>query len=124
MNLEEWRRQREHGEDLTLPSGLVVQVRQVSLLDLAGSGQIPQTLRPKIDELIGSSGKASKTTLDQLGKFADVLDLVCERCLRGPVGLTTDELPYGDKIVIFNWANEMSGKLQPFRGEQAESMGA
>lgn len=124
MNVDEWRKLREQGEDATLPSGLTVQLRQVSMLDLASKGEIPQTLKPQIDALMQGGGKLDKMTLDGVNKFVGVIDLVVGACLAGPDGLKVSELTYQDKIAIFNWANEMSGKLQPFRRQEAQPVGA
>lgn len=124
MNLEQWRKQRQQGEDATLPSGLTVQLRQVSMLDLAAKGQIPQTIKPQIDALMQGGGKLDKMSLDAMNKFVGVVDLVVGACLSGPEGLSLDELTYQDKIAIFNWANEMAGKLEPFRPEQKKPVGA
>lgn len=124
MNLEQWRKQRQQGEDATLPSGLTVQLRQVSMLDLAANGQIPQTIKPQIDALMQGGGKLDRMSLDAMNKFIGVVDLVVGACLAGPEGLSLDELTYQDKIAIFNWANEMTGKLAPFRPEQKEPVGA
>lgn len=124
MNLEQWRKQRQNGEDAQLPSGLTVQLRQVSMIDLASKGQIPQTVKPQIDALMQGGGKLDRMSLDAVGKFIGVIDLVVGACLAGPEGLQVDELTYQDKIAIFNWANEMTGKLEPFRQKQAEPVGA
>lgn len=121
MNLEQWRKQRQQGEDANLPSGLTVQLRKVSMLDLAAKGDIPQTLKPQIDGLMRGD---SKVTLDTVHKFVEVIDLVVGACLAGPDGLQVDELTYQDKLAVFNWANEMTGKLEPFRQKQTESVGA
>jgi len=122
MNLQEWRERQSRGEDAKLPSGLVVQVRQVSMLDLAAGGKIPAVLKPQLDALIGGNGV--KMTIDRLGQFVEVVDLVCGACIVGPDDLKVAELPYQDRIAIFNWANEAGGKLQPFREQQAEPVGA
>jgi hypothetical protein len=122
MNLQEWRERQSRGEDAKLPSGLVVQIRQVSMLDLAAGGKIPAVLKPQLDALIGGNGV--KMTIDRLGQFVEVVDLVCGACIVGPDGLKVAELPYQDRIAIFNWANEAGGKLQPFREQQAELVGA
>jgi hypothetical protein len=124
MNVDEWRKQREQGEDATLPSGLTVQLRQVSMLDLASKGEIPQTLKPQIDALMQGGANISKMTLEGISKFVGVIDLVVGACLAGPDGLKVSELTYQDKLAIFTWANEMGGKLQPFRRQEAESVGA
>ena len=44
MDLSAWRERRLGGEEFTLPSGLVMRLRRVSLLDLAAGGQIPAPL--------------------------------------------------------------------------------
>lgn len=122
MNLAEWRKRREQGEDAQLPSGLHVQVRRVSMLDLAEQGKIPATLKPKIDALM-RTGQTPAVTVDQFAEFSELINLVCRACLAGPEGLDVHELPYIDRLAIFNWANEMTGVLQPFRREEAESVG-
>lgn len=115
LSLEEWRRQREEGEQARLPSRLVVQLRRVSMIDLAERGQIPTTLQPKLNALI-RRGRKMQMDLDKLKEFIDVVNLVCDACIVGPQGLKVTELPYEDRIAVFNWANQFSGQLQPFRG--------
>ena len=122
MNLQEWRARQQQGEDAELPSGLVVQIKRVSMLDLAEKGKIPATLKPKIDELM-KSGQTVTVTVDQFVEFVELINLVCEACIVGPTGLQVTELPSQDRMAIFEWANEMTGGLQPFRREKAESMG-
>lgn len=122
MNLAEWRKQQQQGEDARLPSGLVVQVRRVSMLDLAERGKIPATLKPKIDDLM-KSGQNVSITVDQFVEFAALINLVCEACIVGPDGLEVTELPSQDRLAIFEWANEMTTSLQPFRREEAEPVG-
>ena len=122
MNLQEWRARQQQGEDAELPSGLVVQIKRVSMLDLAEKGKIPATLKPKIDELM-KSGQTVTVTVDQFVEFVELIILVCEACIVGPTGLQVTELPSQDRMAIFEWANEMTGGLQPFRREKAESMG-
>ena len=123
MNLQEWRARQQQGEDAELPSGLVVQLKRVSMLDLAEKGKIPATLKPKIDELM-KSGQTVTVTVDQFVEFVELINLVCEACIVGPAGLQVTELPSQDRMAIFEWANEMTGSLQPFRREEAESVGA
>jgi hypothetical protein len=115
LSLDEWRRLRTEGEDAELPSRLVVQLRRVSMLDLAEQGQIPTTLKPKLNALI-RRGRKMQMDLDKLKEFIEVVNLVCAACIVGPQGLKVTELPYEDRIAIFNWANQFSGRLQPFRG--------
>ena len=122
MNLEAWRKRQQEGEEARLPSGLVVQVRRVSMLDLAEKGKIPATLKPKIDALL-KAGQSTTVTVDQFVEFVGLINLVCEACLVGPDGLDVTELPSQDRLAIFEWANEVSTSLQPFRREEAEPVG-
>lgn len=126
MNLAEWRALKAEGEEAQLPSGLVVRVKRVGLVDLAEQGKIPQTLQPQIDEIsqIAQETKKGKSPgLDQVGRFTDVLDVVCRACLVGPDGLDVGELDFTDKMAIFTWANEAAVGLKMFRGQQVESVG-
>lgn len=122
MNLDEWRKLRTQGEAATLPSGLEVQLRKVSVVDLAQSGQIPATLRPVVNELITKPPTAP--SLDDLGEFGAVVDVVAQACLVGPEGLEVAELPWADRLAIYLWANEVAGKLEPFRAQNGKSVDA
>ena len=62
-------------------------------------------------------------TVDQFVEFSALINLVCEACIVGPVGLEVTELPSQDRLAIFEWANEPAGSLQPFRREKAEPLG-
>lgn len=122
MNLSEWRAMRDGGEEGTLPSGLAVRLRRVSVLDLAQGGKIPSTLRPKVDELMRNPGRAMG--LEELGELAEVVDLVAAACLAGPEGLTVAELPWADRLAIYLWANEATGRLEMFRQQEGKSVDA
>lgn len=115
LSLEEWRRQRQEGEQAQLPSQLVVQLRRVSMIDLAEKGNIPAPLQPKLNALI-RRGRKMQMDLNKLKEFIEVVNVVCDACIVGPDGLKVTELPYEDRIAVFNWANQFSGQLQPFRG--------
>lgn len=116
MNLQQWR-EKQQGEEFTLPSGLDVKLRRVSLLDLVQAGKIPQTLHAPVSEMLKRKADAT-LELKDLQEFGKVLDLIVEACLIGPKGLQISELPAADKQEIFNWANEAAGKLVPFRDQQ------
>lgn len=122
MKLDEWRRMRQEGEEATLPSGLDVKLRRVSVLDLAQGGKIPQTLRPKIDELIREPNR--KVSLDEFSDFAEVVNLVAAQCLVEPTGLEVLELPWTDRQAIYLWANEATGRLETFRQQPGKPVGA
>lgn len=114
MKLTEWRNRKF---PFTLPSGLEVELRKVSLLDLAAKGTIPQNLMAPVEEAVARK-PGDKFTLAELKKFAEVATYVASSCLAGPEGLTVEELAWEDIQAIYVWANEVSGKLEPFRKEQ------
>lgn len=118
MNLQEWR-QAQAGEEATLPSGLDVVLRKVTIIELAKGGKIPETLRPAVEGLIARGSKADKPmTLADFEQFANVVDLIAGACLVGPEGLDVAELPWPDRMAIYQWANEVSANLATFRTKQ------
>lgn len=121
MNLEEWRARKQHGEQATLPSGLEVTLRKVSLLELAKRGQIPQTLQPLAEQAI--QGKRS-LTLAELAEADEMLTIVAGACLAAPVGLDAAELDFMDKMAVFQWANSGASTLTFFRAGQEEPVDA
>jgi len=117
MNLQEWRARQTEGEAWTLPSGLDVRLKKVALLDLVHGGQIPDTLKAPVAEMVKRRADAAVELAD-LVKFGAVLDLVAGACIVQPEGLTAAELPTADKQAIFNWANSAAAALSPFRHKQ------
>jgi hypothetical protein len=121
MQLEEWRALRTQGEAATLPSELEVRLKRVSAFDLAAQGRIPQELHPQLNRLIGQGAGAGKNvTIEEFAEFAELINVVCAACIVAPEDLDVTELTYNDRLSVFMWANEVSGKLKPFRGAEAE----
>ena len=135
MNLAEWRKSRVH--ELTLPSGLTVQVRDVTMTDIALSGEMPNTL---LDLFLDETEDITKLPeaqqvrkmLESGKEFAALLDLIAGKCLVEPkIGPTADEqhitleeLPQADKMEIFNWANREAASARPFREGEAQPVDA
>lgn len=127
MKLNEWREKRQ--TTLTLPSGLEVKVKRISLLDLVGSGKIPNTLYGMVKKVDSGKVKLEPEALQELGPL---LNAVAVGCLVEPAIADTadethigvDELPFEDKLFLFQWSNEEAKRLAPFRGEQAGDLGA
>ena len=135
MNLAEWRKSRVH--ELTLPSGLAVQVRDVTMTDIALSGEMPNTLLDLfLDETEDITkmpeSKQVRQMLESGKEFAALLDLIASECLVDPqIGeaadeqhITLAELPQADKMEIFNWANREATNARPFREGEAQSVDA
>lgn len=123
MNLQEWRKARQEGEEAQLPSGLEIRVRRVSLPDLAAQGKIPQTLQPQIDELANLSKNGQSPSIAQLNEMSALVDAVCRVCIVAPAELDVAELDFTDKMAVFEWANEVGQSLKTFRAKPGESVG-
>jgi len=123
MNLNDWRALKASGEEAQLPSGLVVTVRRVGLVDLAAQGKIPQTLQPQIDEITAASKAGQTPSVSKVGEMTGILDIVCRACVLGPEGLDVAELDFTDKMAIFSWANEVAAGLKTFRGQPVGAVG-
>jgi hypothetical protein len=131
VTYQEYRKQRMQGETLTLPSGLEVRVKRVSLLGLALDGQIPQTLHPLTDDLL-SNGANVQIKISDLQLYGDLIAAVVKACVMDPpIADESDETHFAvrdmepeDRTFIFNWANSGTKQVSPFRSEQARDVGA
>jgi hypothetical protein len=120
-----WRAGRVH--ELSLPSGLVVQVTDVTMTDLLFTGKLP----PALVTMAEQSAKGGKAEMDlqsisqNAGEFGQLLDALVMICVKDPPmaahgdaeHLGIDEIPGDDKMFIFNWINRESAAVQPFRDE-------
>lgn len=129
MNLSEWRKQREEGEEFTLPTGLVVRLRKCDLLDLAEQGAIPTPLMGLVSKMLGET---IEIKAENAGETMDAINLVVKACLVDPPvadepddgHITVDELTTKDRLAIYNWANMGASTLAPFRREDGKPAGA
>lgn len=120
MNLAEWRAQRAQDEEAQLPSGLTVRLRRGSVLDLAEQGRIPTTLQPQIDLFVKQASKFSGVEMVQ--RLSELINFCCQTAITDPVDLDVTELPFTDRMAIFNWMNEDANKLVSFRRGQAKPL--
>ena len=130
MDLNEWRVSRDEGELFTLPSGLVMRLRRVGLMDLAALGEVPTPLVGLVETLLQRD--EVELSLEDFARYGEVAGLVVKAAaVDPPVGDEPDEgqvgvgeLPMADRMAVFNWANAASRVLRPFRAEEGESVGA
>ncbi len=115
MNLEEWRKSQA-GTEADLPSGLEVVLKKVALIDLAKAGRIPETLRPAVDSMMARKAEKPMTLAD-LEQFAEVVDLIVGAALVGPEGISVAELPFSDRMAIYQWASQETAALNSFRAK-------
>lgn len=130
VNLAEWRASRIH--DLTLPSGLSVRVRDVTMTDLMFTGRLP-------DSIVGMAQEAAEkgegefdlaNLMKNTQQFNAMLDTLIGLCLVEPqIGdvadaehITLEELPADDKMAIFAFVNRGAEQLRPFRDGENPSV--
>ena len=129
MNLQEWRERRKETQDFLTPSGLVVKLKRLTLLDLVEQGEIPVPLAGIVNRLLQENVELD---VDNHPEFAPAIDLVARACIVDPLvadepdekHLGIKELPAKDRLAIYTWANQESTLLLPFRQEPEEPAGA
>lgn len=131
MDLMAWRQKRA-GEQFELPSGLVVTLRRVALIDLAeqAASAVPAPLAGLVESLLQRD--EVRLTLDDFNKYGAVALMVCRAAFVEPRiedvpaddALGTDELSMFDRIAVFNWCNGGGRTLRPFRVESEEPVDA
>lgn len=121
MNLAEWRAKQAAGQSVELPSGLTVQLRKFSVMDLAMAGDVPDDLDGVVIKFIGGNQVFEKAS--ELNALGRLVRIVAGRALVGPDGLSVDELPGGDLQHIMQWCHQESAG-DSFRDRQAGDLGA
>lgn len=129
MDLQAWRASRKTTK--TLPSGLEVILKRVSLLDLAMNGDIPNTMAGMVDDMIDQT-KTVEVKATDFKEYGDVINLVVKACVLEPAvadesdetHLGLREMPMEDRLEIFDWANEGVEQLHPFRAGEKEPVAA
>lgn len=101
---------------------LVARVRRPSLLALAKSGQIPNTLLQSAGDLFNGGGSGSKGSDENtLREMYDVCRIVCDACLRAPTMAEIEqaglELTDEQIMAIFNYTQVGVKALDSFRQE-------
>ena len=130
--LAQWR--TSHVHDMTLPSGLQVKVRDVTMTDLMFTGKLPQVM---ID-LAQESAEQGKIKLDlkmltenaqEFRQLVDTLILLC--VVEPPIAekadeehLSLDEMNGDDRMFIFNWVNREVEQVRSFREADVELVAA
>ena len=116
------------GQVVELPSfaegqPFVARIRRPSMLALAKSGKIPNSLLSTANGLFLGSGKG-KTDDRYLQEVFDVLDVVCDACFIEPTWKELQEagieLTDDQYMFIFNYTQTGVKALEPFRGKQGD----
>lgn len=129
-----WRKAREEGEIITLPSGNVARLRPVPLDLLIISGGIPDLLTPiaaktlwveQDPEAIGNATELAEgfaKLVNIIVPLAFLEPRVVEEPGEGEISL--DDIEFSDKVAVFNLATAGAFALGKFREEQARSLAA
>jgi hypothetical protein len=129
QKLAAWRAGRT--EEVTLPSGLVVTAKRITLEDVIMSGDIPKPLLGMINQLRVEAA-ADNLTVDRLVEFMPVVDrTVAMAIVDPPVAdvadedhITVKEIPAQDRLALFTWLVQPAAALAPFRAEQGGDVAA
>lgn len=121
--LADWRASRLHEE--TLPSGLVVTLRDVTMTDLMLTGKLPPAFVDMAEQTAkdGAGSVDLKNLMKNAADFTLMLNALVTIALVEPkIGdvaddehITLAELPNDDKMHIFNWANREVAQITSFR---------
>lgn len=122
-SLADWRASRLHEE--TLPSGLTVTLRDVTMTDLMLTGKLPPAFVDMAERSAkdGTGSVDMKELMKNAADFASMLDALVAIALVEPkIGSAADdehitlaELPNDDKMHIFNWVNREVAQITSFR---------
>ena len=121
----EWRKRREEGWLETLPSGNVVRLKSISLLDFIERGDIPDPLSAAVAEML--SGKSKDIAdFDNFKQFAGLAAFVCLKAFVSPRiiddpqaddEITILDIDFADQRHVFNVVQKEIVMLAPFRQE-------
>lgn len=120
---KEWR--QKQFRPVKLPSGIVAILKPVSTELVLRNGNVPDTLTPLVEEFFTGKGK-EPTTLEDLRKNIDFINLVCELSFVYPKFTQNpkeddfgyDDLDEEDKFFVFSLINKPSSVLERFREKQ------
>jgi len=128
--LAAWRASRT--QELSLPSGLTVSVRDASIMDLVINGNIPETLMGSIMNQVGNGEQVDLSMFSSDNEFGKLINEMVKICVVDPPiadvadedHLALSELSGDDKMAIFNHANREVEQVKTFRSEQNELVDA
>lgn len=118
----DWREKTRKNVLVTLPSGIKAVLRPVSTELVLKFGNIPDTLTPFVEEFFTKEKGNEHTTIDELRKNIDFMNMVCELSFVYPKFKSEgDEESFGyndldekDKMFVFSFLNQPSSVLERF----------
>lgn len=122
---KEWRKPREQGVEITLPSGNVARIRPLSPYAFLRYGNIPDTLSAVVSDMVNGRGVNTETE-ETMHKFLEILDLICihtmvsPRIVANPQAddeIAIEDLDEADKMHIYRQFGRTASQLESFRPE-------
>ena len=126
--LAAWRQRQM--QELTLPSGLKVKLRKITMTDMMLTGKLPNSIVHLADAASKNGARALdlEAVAKNAAEFTELLDLLVRQALVEPaLGETADdehvtlaEISSDDKMAIFEFLNGGAGESRPFREGEDE----
>jgi len=128
MDLQAWRQKQQEGEEVELPSGLVVRIVRVGMIDLATRGDVPAPLVTAINQVMAKG--IADLTVENATEHEGPINLVVKAAVVNPPvkdkpdehSLGVHELPMVDRLAIFRYCNRYGEQLRPFRRESTSGV--
>lgn len=130
-----WRKPREEGELITLPSGNTARLRPVALDVLITSGELPDLLTP-----IAAKTLWTEVDIDSIAEVAEtaaaaaeLVGLVCRASFLEPHiveepteddEISLNDIDFTDKLAVFQIATQPVEVMRKFREEQERNVAA
>lgn len=130
---QQWRKAREVGETIRLPSGNIATLRPVPLDQLMLSGKIPDLLTPIAARSLWAETDTSNIAdqVETAKGFAELINLIVPlavlrpRIVDNPQSddeISLEDIDFSDKIAIFQLATGGSQTLSLFREQQEKRL--
>lgn len=129
----DWRKPREEGYIMELPSGKVVRIRPINMATLLKLGKVPQGLvAVAIKVIMGEDTELpAPQSLEDVQTYLKYYDAICESCLVYPKvvaqptkddEITLEDISSQDKVWLAGWLNRPAAELQSFCEKQASNV--
>jgi len=121
----QWRKNREEGWLEVLPSGNVVRLKSISLLDFMERGEISDPLSASVADMLGGKSK-DVADFENFKQFAGLAAFVCKKAFMSPKivddpqaddEISILDVDFGDQRYVFNEVQKEIVMLAPFRPE-------
>lgn len=130
----DWKKAREEGYLITLPSGKVARLRPVALDVLVMSGTLPDILtQVAAGALFIEQEYAAMGQGEMAQRYTELINIIVPAAFLEPKiatngsppaddEITLDDIDFPDKVIVFNLATGGARSLELFRQEQARNV--